>query len=49
MHVVKDLWGFLTIRKKWWLMPTVFFLMIVAILSLATGSIVVSPILYAIF
>jgi len=49
MKTIKDLWGFLTFRKKWWLLPTVFFLMIVAIVSLTAGSISVSPLLYTLF
>jgi len=49
MVVIKDLWGFLTFRKKWWLMPTVFFLMMVAILSLTAGTISATPLIYALF
>ena len=49
MIVINDLWRFITFRKKWWLFPTIFFLMIIAVFGLTLGGMSIPPIMYALF
>ena len=47
--VVSQLWSFLKVRKKWWLLPILLVLLMVsALLVLAKGS-VLAPFIYTIF
>jgi hypothetical protein len=47
--VVLELWTFMRIRKKWWLLPLVAVMLIVAgMLFLAQGS-ALAPFIYSIF
>ncbi|HOC61133.1 MAG TPA: DUF5989 family protein [Smithella sp.] len=49
LSAIKELWDFLKVRKKWWLLPIVLFLLIIGILLfLAEGS-AVSPFIYTLF
>ncbi len=44
-----QIWGFLKVRKKWWLTPIILFLLVISmLLVLAQGS-AVAPFIYAIF
>jgi len=47
--ILKEFWAFLRMNKKWWLMPIVFFLLILgAILVAAKGS-ALAPFIYSLF
>ncbi len=47
--VVAELWAFLKIRKKWWLLPIIIVMLLVgALLVFAQGS-VLAPFIYTIF
>ncbi len=47
--VVGQLWAFLRVRKKWWLLPILVVLLLVsALLVFAKGS-VLAPFIYTIF
>jgi uncharacterized protein DUF5989 len=49
VSVVRELWTFLRVRKKWWLMPIMLLLLLVgALLVFAQGS-VLAPFIYTIF
>ncbi|HUN53792.1 MAG: DUF5989 family protein [Smithella sp.] len=49
LSIITELWGYLKVRKKWWLVPIVFFLLLIGImLILAEGS-VVAPFIYTLF
>lgn len=49
MSKLNEIWQFLKVRKKWWLTPIVFFLLLLSlVLVLAQGS-AVAPFIYAIF
>ena len=49
MYVVLELWRFLRVRKKYWLMPIVVLMFVVGgLLLLAEGS-AISPFMYTIF
>jgi len=44
-----ELWAFMRVRKKWWLMPIVMTMLLVALLiAFAQGS-VLAPFIYTIF
>lgn len=47
--LVGELWAFMRVRKKWWLLPIVMIMLIVgALLVFAHGS-VLAPFIYTIF
>jgi hypothetical protein len=49
MGRIRDIWGFLRTRKKWWLTPLIAVLILLSlIIVLAEGSII-APFIYAIF
>lgn len=49
MEILKELWEFLRVRKKLWLAPIIFLLVILGgLLILAQGS-VVAPFIYTLF
>ena len=49
MEFIKELWTFLKVRKKLWLAPIIFVMLILGgLLVLAQGS-VVAPFIYTIF
>jgi hypothetical protein len=47
--LVKEFSGFLAARKKWWLMPIVAGLILLAGLIIFTESAIVAPFIYALF
>ncbi len=47
--IAREMWTFLKVRKKWWLLPIVLVLLLVgALLVFAQGS-VLAPFIYTIF
>lgn len=46
---VKEFWGFLMARKKWWLFPIVAVLVLLMALILVTTNPVVSSFIYPLF
>ena len=47
--LVRELWGFMRVRKKWWLLPIITVLVLVgSLLVFAQGS-VLAPFIYTIF
>jgi hypothetical protein len=47
--ILKEFWLFLKVRKKWWLTPIVFFLLVMGLfLALAKGS-ALAPFIYSLF
>lgn len=49
MDFLKDLWGFLNTRKKFWLLPIILFLLLFGGLIILTGGTAIAPFIYAIF
>lgn len=47
--IVADLWNFMRVRKKWWLLPIILMLIIVGALVIFSASSPVSPFIYALF
>ncbi len=49
MSFFSDIWGFLRVRKKFWLLPLIFALLIIGgIVVFASGS-AVAPFIYTLF
>jgi hypothetical protein len=49
METLKDIWGFLKERRKYWLIPLIFTLLLLgALIILSTGS-AVAPFIYSLF
>ncbi len=49
MELLKDLWGFLKERKKYWLMPIILVLVLLGVLIVVGGSSSVAPFIYSLF
>lgn len=49
MTFLKEMWAFLKQRKKIWLMPVIFLLIILGILIVVGGSSAVAPFIYSLF
>lgn len=47
--IVADLWSFMKVRKKWWLLPILLTLVIVGALVIFSHSSALSPFIYALF
>ena len=47
--MVREIWAFMRVRKKWWLLPIIIVMLLVgALLIFAQGS-VLAPFIYTIF
>ncbi|MEK6837229.1 MAG: DUF5989 family protein [Nanoarchaeota archaeon] len=44
-----DVWNFLRVRKKWWLLPIIVTLVLVGVLVLFGQATPLSPFIYALF
>ncbi len=44
-----ELWDFMKVRKKWWLLPIIIMLLFVGLLIILGQSTAVSPFIYALF
>lgn len=49
MDFLKDLWGFLKDRKKFWLLPIILVLMLFGVLIVLTAGSAIAPFIYAVF
>jgi len=49
MEFLKDLWDFLKVRKKFWLLPIIIILLIFGILLVLTSGSAISPFIYTLF
>ncbi|MBU0560084.1 MAG: DUF5989 family protein [Bacteroidota bacterium] len=49
LSVLSELWDFMKVRKKWWLLPIIFFLVILGGLIILTQGSALAPFIYAIF
>jgi hypothetical protein len=43
------LWGFLRVRKKWWLTPIVLFLLMMGLIIVLSQGSALAPFIYSIF
>ncbi len=49
MDLLRDLWGFLKTRKKFWLLPIIIFMLLFGILLFMTSGTALAPFIYTIF
>jgi hypothetical protein len=49
LAIVKEFWNFLRVRKKWWLMPIVFFLLALGFVLVAAKGSALAPFIYSLF
>ena len=49
IELVKDIWDFLKIRKKYWLAPLIITIVLMGTLIIFTQGSVVAPFIYSIF
>ena len=49
METLKDLWGFLKVRKKYWLLPIILTLLLFGALIVLTSGSAIAPFIYTIF
>ena len=49
MDFIKDLWGFLRVRKKFWLLPIILTLLLFGVLIVMTSGSAIAPFIYTVF
>ena len=49
MEFIKDLWGFLKERKKFWLLPLIIILLVFGALIILTSGSAIAPFIYTLF
>ena len=49
MSILKEFWGFLKTRKKWWLLPIVIMLVLLGLLIVLTEGSAIAPFIYTLF
>jgi hypothetical protein len=49
MEFLKDLWGFMKVRKKFWLLPIILVLLLFGVLVVLTGGSAIAPFIYTLF
>ena len=49
MELLKDLWGFMKARKKFWLAPVIVMLLLLGALIVLTQGSAVAPFIYTLF
>ncbi len=47
--IIKEFWGFLKVRKKWWLAPIFIMLLLLGALIVLTEGTVIAPFIYTLF
>nr|WP_231481201.1 DUF5989 family protein [Sediminibacter sp. Hel_I_10] len=49
MEILKEFWGFLRTRKKYWLIPLITMLLLISILIVITAGSALAPFIYSLF
>ena len=49
LGILKEFWGFLMERKKWWLLPIIIMLVILGLLIIFTEGSAIAPFIYTLF
>lgn len=49
MAILKEFWGFLMTRKKWWLLPIIIMLVVLGLLIILTEGSAIAPFIYTLF
>jgi len=48
-ELIKDLWGFMRVRKKFWLAPIILIMLLLGTLIVLTQGSAVAPFIYTLF
>jgi hypothetical protein len=49
MDIIKDLYGFMRVRKKYWLLPIIVTLVFLGTILIFSGGSAIAPFIYALF
>ena len=49
LSILGEFWNFLKVRKKWWLVPIVVFLVLLGTLIVLTEGSAIAPFIYTLF
>lgn len=49
LDLIKDLWGFMRVRKKFWLAPIIIIMLLLGALIVLTQGSAVAPFIYTLF
>jgi hypothetical protein len=49
LSILKELWDFMKARKKWWLGPIIFMLLLLGLLIVFTQGSALAPFIYTLF
>jgi len=49
LSIVREIWNFLKVRKKWWLTPIIIFLILLGALIVLTEGSAIAPLIYTLF
>jgi len=49
LSILKELWDFMKVRKRWWLLPIVIMLVLLGLLIIFTEGSAVAPFIYTLF
>ena len=49
MEFLRDLWAFLKVRKKFWLLPLIIVLLLFGVLIILTSGSAIAPFIYTLF
>ena len=49
LSILKEFWSFLRVRKKWWLMPVVIFLLTLGVILVVGKGSALAPFIYTLF
>jgi len=49
IELLKDIWGFLRVRKKLWLAPMIVMLLLLGLIIMLGSSSAIAPFVYALF
>ncbi len=49
LSIFSELWAFMRVRKKWWLGPIIFVLLILGMLVVLTEGSALAPFIYTLF
>ena len=49
LSILKELWDFMKVRKKWWLGPIVLMLLLLGLLVVFTQGSALAPFIYTLF
>ena len=49
LSILKEFWNFLRVRKKFWLIPIVFFLLLLGLVLVVAKGSALAPFIYSLF